>query len=437
MFSKIAQEREEAKIFYTKLTQEILKNEKLRVTLLAVVFGITLLVLSFIVFLNYTELNFFLKDLTPLYVNMGIIGFLMVREILIRRMLNKKLKEGSNLPSGLRLTNVFLEANIPTIIFIVFFFYTKSIYVLITPIGFLYFIIIILSILSLEPVISLFTSIFSSAAYMLIIFFVLANYELPKDPGILAEEFLYIGRGLILLIGGLLSTFVSYLLRKRIIASYNLIEERNKIVNLFDQQVSKEIVDELISSGEELKSKRKFVCVMFLDVRGFTPIAEKKKPEEIIEYQNSLFGFMIEIITKHNGIINQFLGDGYMATFGAPISKGNDCMNAVNASLEIVNELNKRIENGLLEKTRIGIGLHAGSVIAGNVGTNVRKQYSISGNTVILASRIEELNKQFGSQVLISEEVLKEIDESIIDFEYLGEVQVKGRLKPIKVIKLA
>lgn len=228
------------------------------------------------------------------------------------------------------------------------------------------------------------------------------------------------------------------------------VESREKVLNMFGQQVSQEIVDELLAEASEttktlnelltdpseITSKRRYVCVMFLDIRDFTTLVEKKEPEEIITYQNAVFGFMIEIINKHHGVINQFLGDGYMATFGAPASWGNDCQNAVNAAIEIVKMVNEKSKSGEILTTKIGIGLHAGNVVTGNVGTSLRKQYSITGNTVILASRIEQLNKKFNSQLLISEEVLHNIKQDGICPESLGLVEVKGREKPLHIYKL-
>ena len=161
------------------------------------------------------------------------------------------------------------------------------------------------------------------------------------------------------------------------------------------------VAKELLSESSDDKIQRKLVCIMFLDIRGFTPFAESRKPEEIIQYQNKVFGFMIDSVYKHHGIINQFLGDGFMATFGAPVSTGNDCINAVNSAIEISNELKLQIEQAKLPDIKIGIGLHAGDVVTGNVGTSTRKQYSVTGNVVILASRIEQLNKKYDSTVLI------------------------------------
>ena len=175
---------------------------------------------------------------------------------------------------------------------------------------------------------------------------------------------------------------------------------------------------------------------MFLDIREFSQYAEKKQPEDIIKFQNDVFGFMIEIINMNNGIINQFLGDGYMATFGAPLSSGNDCQNALNASVKIIDELEKKNEKGELPGIKIGIGLHSGFVVAGNVGTETRKQYSISGNTVILASRIEQLNKTYNSSLLISKEVMEKVDLKDLEPEYHGKVQIKGRAEPIEIYQI-
>jgi class 3 adenylate cyclase len=214
------------------------------------------------------------------------------------------------------------------------------------------------------------------------------------------------------------------------------IESKERAINLFGQQVSREVADELLSDSFKAKSKKVFACIMFLDIRDFTPFVANMEPKEIIKYQNDVFGFMIDIIGKHHGIINQFMGDGFMATFGAPVSSGNDCQNAIDSAIKIVQGLKLRIENSRLPKTKIGLGLHAGYIVTGNVGTKDRKQYSITGNTVILASRIEQLNKQHDSEILISKEVLDKIDQANLNYEIIGPKKVKGRTEPMEIIKI-
>jgi adenylate cyclase len=166
---------------------------------------------------------------------------------------------------------------------------------------------------------------------------------------------------------------------------------------------------------------------MFMDIRDFTRQVEHLAPEEIVALQNRVFGVAAEVVNRHRGMINQFLGDGFMATFGAPVAAGNDCANAVAAARELVARLD----------IRIGIGLHAGDAVTGNIGSAERKQYSITGNVVILASRIEQLNKEFGSQILVSREVLQQAGGAGQDAVSLGALQVKGREEPIEVHRLA
>lgn len=215
-----------------------------------------------------------------------------------------------------------------------------------------------------------------------------------------------------------------------------LLKAEKRIKTLLGQQLSPAVASELISESDDKKIERKLVCLMFLDIRGFTTFAESRKPEDIIKYQNDVFGFMIDSVYKYNGIINQFLGDGFMATFGAPVSKGNDSENAFLAANEIVQKVNDKSEKGEIPQTRIGIGLHTGKVVVGNVGTTLRKQYSITGNAVIIAARIEQLNKQYKSQLLISENVQRKLNASINKFKSLGLVELKGREKPIRIFKV-
>ena len=167
------------------------------------------------------------------------------------------------------------------------------------------------------------------------------------------------------------------------------LEERQRIVSAFGQQVSPAIVEELLKQGPEIPSKRTFVCVLFMDVRGFTRLVEKKTPEEFVAYQNAVFGAAIEIVDRNQGVINQFVGDGFMATFGAPVTTGRDCKNALRATRELLAAVKALSDSGRIPATSIGIGLHAGEAVSGNIGSQTRQQYSISGNVVILASRIE------------------------------------------------
>jgi adenylate cyclase len=240
-----------------------------------------------------------------------------------------------------------------------------------------------------------------------------------------------------LVLAGFGAGFVADQIKHRVLSVFRGLEERQRIVNAFGQQVSPAIVEELLKQGPAIPSKRTFVCVLFMDIRGFTRLVEKKTPEEFVAYQNAVFGAAIEIVDRNHGLINQFLGDGFMATFGAPVATGRDCRNALTAARELLVAVKTLSDSGRILATSIGIGLHAGEAISGNIGSQTRQQYSISGNVVILASRIEQLNKDYGSQLLVSAEVLREAGGGDHGAKSLGLVQVKGRDEPIEIYRLA
>lgn len=209
-----------------------------------------------------------------------------------------------------------------------------------------------------------------------------------------------------------------------------------KMKKMLGQQVSKDIAEALLSNEADQLNIQKFVCVMFLDIRDFTPFASQRTPEEVIAYQNDIFSFMIEIIANNNGVINQFMGDGFMATFGVPEPGESDVLNAFTAAREILQEVHVRNQQQRIPETRIGIGLHAGHVVAGNVGTDTRKQYSITGTTVITAARIEQLNKKYKSQLLISETVMTHLRNYQPKYGKVHEEELKGMTEKIRIYEI-
>lgn len=417
------------------LRQEELKNERIKTAILAVITSVFLITFS-ILTLTLQSRFFETLYLSEVYFWAIIIMLVfIIRELVVKYQLERLIKKERELPSYLRYANTFIETSFPTVFIILSVETTSSFYMLLSPAVLLYAIFIILATLTLDFRISVFSGFIAAIEYIIISYIYIDKFP-DQHPGYLGLISLYIGKGAILFVLGIVAGFVAWQLRRRVMKYYQLILERNKIYDLFGQQVSQEIVEDLLTTPDEFKSKEKFVCIMFLDIRDFTKYSEKRTPEEIINFQNDVFGPLIEIISRHNGIINQFLGDGFMATFGAPISYGNVCKNAINASLEILQEIKKQNEAGLEPNVRIGIGLHAGTVVVGNVGTAIRKQYSVTGKPVIIASRIEQLNKSYNSQLLLSGRVYNggDIDGCA---ESLGKVQVKGLESPIDIYKLA
>ncbi len=211
----------------------------------------------------------------------------------------------------------------------------------------------------------------------------------------------------------------------------------HKIETLFGQQVSEAVVQELVTQKKDFKGKTYNVTILFLDIRDFTRFADSRAPEEVASFQNIVFGELIKIVRKNRGITNQILGDGIMAVFGAPVESNSHIVDAVAAGYAIIGKVNELYEKNKIPQIRVGIGLHCGKVIAGNIGNNYRKQYSLTGTTVIIASRIEQLNKVYKSQFLVSEKVYKEIRNSGYPITEIGDVELKGIEQAIGIYQLA
>jgi len=292
-----------------------------------------------------------------------------------------------------------------------------------------------LSSLELDFKLCVFTGTVAAIQYLAIAWY-LTTKPFP-DEFISAVSFFpsYIGTAALFFVSGHTAGLITNQIKKGLLKHYKVREERNEIQKLFGQQISIEVVNELVENKFEVQSRVRFAAIMFLDIRNFSIFAQNKSPEEIIAYQNNVFSFIIEIINRNKGIVNQIMGDGLMAIFGAPIEHDNDCQLAVNAALEIHKELKRRSDNGIIPETVIRIGINAGEVVTGNVGTSERKQYSITGQPVIIAARLEQINKELNSTILISESVYK---NAHVDFEPIrhNDVIIKGLPAPINIYQL-
>jgi adenylate cyclase len=347
------------------------------------------------------------------------------------------LKRKKIFPMIPRFGNAFIEISIPTIMIYLSFKIVGSVQSLVIPILFLYFIFISLSALRLMFTISLFTGIAAGAQYLWISLYVIHRSAYNPDYSTFFSPGMLTSKSFLIALVGFVTGIVSIEIRKRIRRTLRTVDEKNQIINIFGQHVSPIVVDKLIRQKGELGSETRFVCVMFLDIRNFTRFAESNTPEEVINFLNSLFAFMIDIINENGGIINKFLGDGFMAVFGAPISDGADCRNAVAAAMRILARLKEETAAGRVRETRVGIGIHAGMAVTGHVGSSQRKEYTIIGDVVNLASRIEQLNKTYHSQVLVSDAAWKAIEGGEFMAEDLGMTDIHGHAGAVRLFKLA
>jgi adenylate cyclase len=225
------------------------------------------------------------------------------------------------------------------------------------------------------------------------------------------------------------------LLRARVNASLEKKRLRDEQRKLFRTFATREVADELLRTGFSLGGKYVDATVLFADIRSYTSYAEKEDPAEIIDLLNDYFALMFDAITGHHGTVNQMVGDGLMAIFGAPIPREAHREEAVRAAIEMLSLLGGfNQDQALRNKTQIqiGIGIATGRMIAGYTGTQQRATYTCIGDTVNLAKRIEDHTKTVHHPILI-DQYTREALATDIEVETLGAVLFKGKQQPIQI----
>jgi adenylate cyclase len=214
--------------------------------------------------------------------------------------------------------------------------------------------------------------------------------------------------------------------------------ERDKVKETFAKFHSKEVAEKVMSGELKLGGERKGAVVFFSDVRGFTAMSEGQDPEKLVRILNRYMTRMVRVIMEHGGIVDKYVGDAIMAVWGVPFSKDDDCERAVRACLSMrlaLAEVNAEFAREGLPPLRIGMGLNQGMVISGNIGSEERMEYTVIGDTVNTASRIESITKEFGTDLLISREVLEHVAGKFI-VEKADEAKVKGKAEALVVYKV-
>ena len=212
--------------------------------------------------------------------------------------------------------------------------------------------------------------------------------------------------------------------------------DRDRVRGLLGKVVSPAIAEELLSKKEvQLGGEERKVTILFSDIRSFTSLSEARTPHEILEFLNMYLTKMSALIEKNGGVIDKYIGDAIMALWGAPVSHDEYIQLAVKTTLEMVQEMNTINEylTGIgWPEVGIGIGLNTEVVVAGNMGSPNRLNYTVIGDGVNLASRIEGVTKQYGVMVLISEYTNQEISDSYLSRE-IDAIQVVGKSQPVKI----
>jgi adenylate cyclase len=216
------------------------------------------------------------------------------------------------------------------------------------------------------------------------------------------------------------------------------ITAEKRLKNTMSRYLNRELTERLLSEGEQvLGGKIQEVTILFSDIRSFTTIAERSGARETVSMLNDYFSVMVEILFKHKGILDKYIGDAMMALFGTPFTTPQDADNAVAAAVEMMHAL-KEFNTGRLhshEPIHIGIGINTGEVVAGNIGSPKRMDYTVIGDGVNLGSRLEGTNKYYGTQILVSEFTKQRLAEPHV-WRELDLIRVKGKAQPIAVFEV-
>jgi len=217
-------------------------------------------------------------------------------------------------------------------------------------------------------------------------------------------------------------------------------KEKRQIRKAFQFYLTKSVVDEMLKDGTKLQlgGERRICTVLFSDIRGFTTISERLSPEELVSLLNSYLTPMTNLVFKYDGTLDKYMGDAIMAIFGAPVAYKDHATRCCYTALEMMAELHNLQamwrEKGLPE-IDIGIGMNTGPMSVGNMGSEIRFDYTVMGDNVNLGSRLEGINKQYGTNIIISEFTLAAAKDDIHVRE-LDSVRVKGKREPVRIFEL-
>lgn len=215
------------------------------------------------------------------------------------------------------------------------------------------------------------------------------------------------------------------------------LRQREHIRDIFGRYVTRQVAEEILSGRVALGGERRVATVLFADIHGFTRLAEHMPPEEVLTLLNEVLGGMVGCVLDAGGVLDKYIGDAIMALFGVPVSAGSpaaDARAAVECAMRmsvVLDEVNaRRLAQGL-GPVEVGIGVHTGALVAGNIGIPERMEYTVIGDTVNLSSRLEGLTRQLGQRILVSGETAALLEG--VPLLELDPVSVRGRVQPVRV----
>jgi adenylate cyclase len=417
--------------FQHALMQQVMRTELIRVKALI---GTTAILAALILILHaidpYAVEHLWHGRFKPTDLYSILIPFILF-ELWVHVSISRYLRLDRDLPVYRRYLGALIETSMPTLALAMHIDSMGPVEALGFVVPLTYFIFIILSTLRLDFWLSTFTGFVAAAE----LFYMAMFYHRAGSIDPAPDLYYHSVRSVMVLICGMLAGAVAVQLRRQFAASIMAATARDRVTNLFGQHVSPQVVARLMAEGTGSGSDIRRVAVMFVDFRSFTAGARDRSPQEVVDRLDGAFAVLVDILDRHGGIVNKFLGDGFLALFGAPLEAHDAAHQAVAAAREML-DANERVNKATSWPLRIGIGIHFGEVVAGNIGSPRRKEYTVIGDTVNFAARLEALNKDFNSQFLISQAVHDALGEECRDAVSLGDVPVRGYDRPMTVWRL-
>jgi adenylate cyclase len=413
------------------LRREILRSEQQRMRALAIILAVLLVatVTSAIVFTDLSH-RLFRGGIDPMLPLLAI-GPFVAYEVLALTFLRWRVVQDKDFPRYGRFANALIETTLPSVIIygLAQQMNPQAVFAFWPPM--LYFIFIVLSTLRLDFWLSLWTGAVAAVQQLVLAFWLVPVAAAADRPE--GTVYYHASRSVVLLAAGLIAGIVAESLRRQFANSVAAAQARDRITNLFGQHVSPAVVEQLLDT--ELVSETRTVCILFLDIRGFTAMTRARSADETVALLNDFFAEMVAIVDRHHGIINKFLGDGFLALFGAPLADPKAAMNALASGQAMLAAVDKWNAARPAQAMRVGIGIHIGDAVTGTVGSPQRKEYTVIGDAVNLAARLEQLTKETSSRLLVSDPLHQ---AAMVDGATdLGLMAIRGYGEPVRVWRLA
>jgi adenylate cyclase len=208
------------------------------------------------------------------------------------------------------------------------------------------------------------------------------------------------------------------------------LREREYIKTIFGKFIDKKLAEKILSDKDITKGKKKNVTILYIDMRDFTKFTEENSPEEVVSTLNEFFTIAVNSIKNYGGIIDKFIGDAILALFGAIEEAGDEPEKAVSAAKEFINKLeefNKKRAQQSKPEIKVGVTIHIGEVIVGNIGSEEKQEFTVVGDAVNTASRMQLYNRQFNLPLLISKEIAERLDKNKFKTKFISSVSIRGK----------